>query len=114
MPVYRILLAAMVSVALAAAPIGTALAASQMAAKNAKVDCHGKAVQDGKVAKDCQCCDVKATCSGDTCRLKCHKLQATLVMAPKVLAFVFVLGLPPDPQKPPDRLSGPELPPPRS
>jgi hypothetical protein len=78
------------------------------------MDCHGKAEQNGKIAKHCPCCDTKATCSADTCGLQCHKLQATLAAAPKVLTFTLVLATPADPQKPPDWLSRPQLPPPRS
>lgn len=114
MALYRILIAAVVALGLAVAPIGAALAASQMSPKHAKMDCHGKAVQDGKIAKDCPCCDTKATCSGDACGLKCHKLQATLATATQVLAFVLVLGPLADPQKPPDWRSSPQPPPPRS
>ena len=114
MALYRILLATVVALGLALAPVGAALAASQMSPKQAKTDCHGKAEQNGKIAKHCPCCDTKATCSVDTCGLKCFKLQATLATTPKELAFALLPGLRADPQKPPDWFSGPQLPPPRS
>ena len=55
MALYRILLAAVIALGLAMAPMSAALAASKALAMPAMDDCHGKP------AKDCPCCD-KATC----------------------------------------------------
>lgn len=108
MAIYRTILAGVIALAIALAPVGAALAASQSLAKAAMADCHGKA------SKDCQSCDTKAQCPGDACGVKCCKLIG--MVAPTSVAIALAVGLdhPVEPQKPPDRLLRPQPPPPRS
>jgi hypothetical protein len=114
MVLYRTLFAAVLILSLALAPVGAALAARQMSPDHTKADCHGKAAHDSKTAKDCPCCDTKGTCPSELCGHQCCKLQATLAVAPTILWRALVLALPADPEKPPDWLLRPQLPPPRS
>jgi hypothetical protein len=105
---YRLLLAGLIAVAVALAPVGSALAASNAMAKPAMEDCHGK-----KASNEHSCCDAMAKCP-DHCGVKCCKLMGMIValsgIDPPVLA-------PPEairPQKPPDWRLQPRPPPPRS
>ena len=107
MAFFRILLAVMIALGLAMAPVNAALAASKALAMPGMQDCHGKP------AKDCPCCD-KATCSTDVCGLNCHNLLGTLPVPLRVIAIAGAPDTPADLQKPPDRLQRPPSPPPRS
>jgi hypothetical protein len=104
---YRIVLAALIALAVALAPIGSALAASAALAKAAMADCHGKA------AKDHSCCDAMAKCP-DACGIKCCKLMGIVADLPPVVATADVALEMIDPQKPPDWQLRPRPPPPRT
>jgi hypothetical protein len=108
MAIYRTILAGLVVLAVALAPVGAALAANQALAKAAMEDCHGKA------SKDCQSCDTKAKCPDNACGAKCCKLVGMVALPTSMLLIAAVLDRPADPQKPPDRLLRPQPPPPRS
>ena len=105
---HRLLLAGLIAVAVALAPVGSALAAAGAIAKSAMEDCHGK-----KDAGGHSCCDKSTKCP-DQCGVKCCKLMGMIVTLPGIEPAVFV---PPDvihPQKPPDWRTQPRPPPPRS
>jgi hypothetical protein len=105
---YRLVLAGLIAVAVALAPVGSALAASSATSKAPMEDCHGK-----KSSKEHSCCDTKAKCP-DQCGIKCCKLVGMVVTLPAIDAATV---LPPEevhPQKPPDWRLRPRPPPPRS
>ena len=70
---YRLLLAGLIALAVAVAPLGSALAAADAMAKPAMEDCHGK-----KASEDHSCCDAMAKCP-DQCGVKCCKLMGMIV-----------------------------------
>jgi hypothetical protein len=105
---HRLLLAMLIAVAVALAPVGFTLAASGATAKPAMADCHGK-----NPVEDHSCCDKAAKCP-DSCGVKCCKLMGMVVALAGVDPPRFV---PPDtvqPQKPPDWHLRPRPPPPRA
>jgi len=79
---YRLLLAGLIALAVAVAPIGSALAAADAMAKPAMEDCHGK-----KASENHSCCDAMAKCP-DQCGVKCCKLMGMIVA---LAGEVFVL-----------------------
>jgi hypothetical protein len=105
---YRLLLAGLIAVAVALAPIGAALAASSAMSKAPMQDCHGK-----KTIKEHSCCDKMAK-TPDQCGIKCCKLIGMVV----TLSAIEPPTVPPpeevQPQKPPDWRLRPRPPPPRS
>jgi hypothetical protein len=105
---YRLLLAGLIAVAVAVAPVGSALAASATLAKPAMEDCHGK-----KPADDHSCCDAMAKCP-DTCGIKCCKLMGMIVTLSPIAGSAVVPPEIADPQKPPDWQLRPRPPPPRA
>ena len=105
---YRLLLAALIAVAVAIAPVGVALAAGNALAKAAMEDCHGK-----KASKEHSCCD-KMGKSPDQCGVKCCKLMGMIVTLSPIAASAFMPPEIADPQKPPDWQLRPRPPPPRS
>jgi hypothetical protein len=105
---YRLLLAALIAVAVAIAPVGVALAAGNALAKAAKEDCHGK-----KASKEHSCCD-KMGKSPDQCGVKCCKLIGMIVTLPGMEPPVFTRPEAVHAQKPPDWRLRPRPPPPRS
>jgi len=105
---YRIVLAALIAVAVAVAPVGSALAAAHVLSKAAMKDCHGK-----KSSKEHLCCDKMAKCP-DTCGIKCCKLMGMIVSLPNLQPWAFLPPEVSDPQKPPDWQLRPRPPPPRS
>lgn len=116
----RILFAALMALAVALAPVGSALAAHHAVAKPAMQDCHGKASKDHSSSskdhassKDHSCCDPMAKCP-DSCGVKCCKLMGVIDALPIVQAWSFLPPEVSDPQKPPDWQLRPRPPPPRS
>jgi hypothetical protein len=114
MAFYRLLLALLIGLAVATAPIGVGMASAKAAAKTAMMDCHGKA------KKPCPDCDGKvgpgkanhSKCPGDGS--KCCKLTGTIAALPDVLKPVIIVEKIPQPQSVPDRPLRPHTPPPRS
>jgi hypothetical protein len=105
---YRLLLAVLIAVAVAIAPVGSALAAGGGMAESAMEDCHGK-----KAAEDHTCCDAMAKCP-DQCGVKCCKLMGMVVALSSTDPPALVPAEAALSQKPPDWRQGPRPPPPRS
>src|SRR5262245_24422778 len=105
---YRILLAALIALAVGLAPVGSALAAAHAPSKAAMTDCHGK-----KTSKPHSCCDTMAKCP-DSCGVKCCKLMGMIVSLPTIEASALSPPAVSDPQKPPDWQLRPRPPPPRT
>ncbi len=104
---YRSLIALLVALAVATAPIGVALAAANASGKIAMHDCHGKKTVDHS------CCD-KMSSAPDACGFKCCKLIGMIVSLPLLASPRYFLPEAAEVQKPPDRLPRPPPPPPRS
>jgi DUF2946 family protein len=105
---HRIVLAVLIAFAVAVAPVGSALAASQALSKQAMEDCHGK-----KSGQDHSCCDSKSKCP-ETCGIKCCKLMGMIVVLPAIVAPRWTPLRVADPQRPPDWQLRPRPPPPRA
>jgi hypothetical protein len=103
---YRIILAGLSALAVALAPVASALAAFHVLAMPAMADCHGQATDDPG------CCDLKAKCP-DTCGITCCKLIGIISALPVFREPVTVPLRVADPQKPPDWQLRPRPPPPR-
>jgi len=104
----RLLLACLIAVAVAVAPVGVASAKGAGMAKPAMEDCHGKTSSDAG-----PCCDAMAK-DPDPCGVKCCKLIGTVASAPAIAAPAVE---PPEALQPPaqpDRMLRPQPPPPRS
>lgn len=111
MALCRILLAALIGLAVATAPVGAALASlasAQSSAKSVKAmeDCHAKLV------KHCPDCDSKAKCPGDGS--KCCKLTGTIMGLPVVMAVAVAIDRVAEPPEPASRFLRPLTPPPRT
>src|SRR5262245_7893391 len=104
----RLLLAILIAVAVALAPVGSALAAADAMAKPAMADCHGK-----KPVEDHSCCDKMAKCP-DQCGVKCCKLMGMIVALSGIDQPIYVPPEAVHPQKPPDWRLRPPPPPPRA
>jgi hypothetical protein len=104
---YRTILAGLIALAVALAPVASALAAGHVLAMAAMQDCHGQATDDPG------CCDTKAKCP-DTCGVTCCKLvgviSALSVFEEPAAEPVRVA----DHEKPPDWQLRPRPPPPRT
>jgi len=109
MAICRILLAALIALAVTVAPVAAALAPSHASAKAAMSDCHGKGPPP---CPDCGTKIKKAKCPGDG--IQCCKLVGTVSVS---LTVIWCAGLPYDPFEPPGPLGWrqqPQPPPPRS
>jgi len=104
---HRTLLAALIALAVALAPVGSALAASTAMSKPAMEDCHGKASEAHS------CCDTMVKCP-DRCGIKCCKLMGMIIALSGIDPPAFVPPEAVHPQKPPDWRLRPRPPPPRS
>jgi hypothetical protein len=105
---YRLFLAGLIAIAVALAPVGSALAASTAMSKPAMEDCHGN-----KASKDHSCCDTMAKCP-DQSGINCCKLMGLIVALSGIDPPAFVPPEAVHPQKPPDWRLRPRTPPPRS
>jgi len=107
---YRVILAGFVALAVAAAPVGAAVAVGHASTKQAMHDCGGQ------TSDSCPSCDgqSKANCQKDACGVKCCKLVGMITAAPVASARVVACLLAADPQKPPDWQLRPRPPPPRT
>lgn len=109
MALCRLLMAILIGLAVATAPVGAAMASVKSAAKAAMDDCHGKG------AKPCPDCDSKAKkakCPGDGS--KCCKLTGTITALPSVLGVAISAHRFSEPHSIPDRSLRPRTPPPKS
>ena len=109
MALCRLLLAMLIGVAVATAPLGAAMASAKPAAKTVADDCHGKGT---KPCPDCDSKGKKAKCPGDGS--KCCKLVGAIAVLPSVLAVVVTAHKVSEPRRMPDRTLRPRIPPPRS
>ena len=128
MPVLRVTFAIVIAWSVALAPVSLAWAATQMrmgmhvaapadmAADPNMADCHGK--KKPAPAKSCPCCDTqpKAPCSDKCdCLLKCGTLMlGVLLVSAESRPDAPGHNRPAEPEKPPDWISGPPAPPPRT
>ena len=132
MALRRIILVCWIALSVAVAPIASAwasmnsgkvasghelnapdhTAASDAAMDTADMaDCH-KAV---KTSGDCPCCDTKAKCPADAaCKTKCCKVLGTFTGMTRLARHTKVHDRPGEPEKPPEWLSKPPSPPPRT
>jgi len=100
MVLCRILLACLIVVAVAGAPVASVLACAQSSATAATDDCHGKGAKH------------HSDCPGDGS--KCCTLVATIATKPSVSMGTAAAAQPTAVQEPSDWLPSPHLPPPRS
>jgi len=107
MVTYRTILAILIALAVAVAPLGAAFAAIHEGAQPAIHDC------DGPTPSDMPCCDAKAACP-DSCGIACCKLMGMITVLPVFDLTVVVPARAADPPKPPDWQQRPQPPPPRS
>ena len=74
-------------------------------------DCH-KAM---KTSSDCPCCDTKAKCQADAaCMTKCSKVLGAVFSTIRLAQHRLVHERPAEPEKPPNWVSKPPAPPPRT
>ena len=134
MPLRRIMLVCWIALSVAVAPIASAWAsvdvgqgvsghkagghnkgASQPPAAAGDMadmaDCH-KAM---KTSVDCPCCDTKAKCPSDAaCMTKCCKVIGEALRPARLTMHPLAHGRPGEPEKPPEWVSKPPSPPPRT
>jgi hypothetical protein len=118
----RTIMALLITLSLATAPLGAALAQSNTsvtspAADSAMDDCAkmmGHASDQTDSEDECPCCDTKAACPPEQCLTKCFKVFS-VVAAPIALRLkVAIIISPAEPLRPPDWSTGPQPPPPRA
>lgn len=114
MAVHRLLLAVLLAIGVALAPIGAAMAAAKQAEAAAMADmpdCPSKAKQ---TSKDCGCCDTKAPCQTEFCLAKCFKLNGEIVKSAISLQWSKAAFVAAAPSRPPDSWPEPQRRPPRA
>ena len=104
---YRTILAGLIALAVALAPVASALAAGHVLAMPAMADCNGQATDDPG------CCDSQAKCP-ETCGITCCKLIGMISPLPVFDEPGAESERVADPQKPPDWQLRPRPPPPRT
>lgn len=118
----RTVMALLITLSFATAPLGAALAQSNTSvtlpdADGEMDDCAkmmGHASDQTGSKDECPCCDDKAVCPPEQCLTKCFKVFF-LVAAPIALRSKVAIALSPaEPLRPPDWSSGPQPPPPRA
>jgi hypothetical protein len=110
--VHRILLALLMAVSVALAPIGAAMAASAQADSADMPDCPSKAAK--QTSKDCGCCDTKAPCQSDLCLAKCFKLNGEIIKSAVLIDLSEAAFVTAVPTRPPDSWPEPQKRPPRT
>lgn len=111
---HRVLLALLIAIGLALAPVGAAMAASAQADSMAMADMPDCPSKMQKTSKDCGCCDTKAPCQNSLCLAKCFKLNGQIVEPAAVAALAGSTYLVAAPSRPPDRWPEPQKRPPRT
>jgi hypothetical protein len=110
MGMYRILLAAVIALAVAVAPVAAALASGALQSTQSAVDdCHGKAPVP---CPDCDSKIKKDKCPADGSQ--CCKLVGSVAATPRVMLLAGLAEAPLDPTEPLSWLQPPQPPPPRS
>ena len=129
--IYAIL-AIFITLSLVTAPVGAAMAAAHATMTHGSehsVHSMDEASMDDGAMSDmtdctkmagstdkpkCHCCDANVPCSADMCLAKCFKIFGN-EQRPRALTLLTVsLVLPYKPERPPDWVAAPLLPPPRS
>lgn len=117
----RTILAFLIALSIATAPIGAAWAASttqpDMASSMSTMaadmgDCAKMGHAPGK--SDCPCCDTKNACPPEFCLTKCFKVFRSIVQPGTLQVLVSIVHRPSEPSRPPDWSYGPQPPPPRT
>jgi hypothetical protein len=109
MALCRLLLAVLIGLAVATAPVGAAMASVKSTAKSEMTDCHGKGV---KLCPDCDGDAKKMKCPGDGS--KCCKLTGTMAALSEMFSLAIAAQKIDEPQAMSDRPLRPRTPPPRS
>jgi hypothetical protein len=112
----RTILAVLIGLAVAVAPLGSALVAANATAKQTAVhaaDDHAMADCSGHAADDHSCCDPSAGCP-DLCGVTCCKLMGIIAVLAAMNTPEFVLPQAADPLKPAAWRLRPRPPPPRT
>jgi hypothetical protein len=110
---YRTVLAGLIALAVAVAPISTALVAAPAATVAVTHDCHGNAPKDANKT-NCPDCDSQrqANCPGDGS--KCCKLTGTIAALPVLIVTAAAIDSAADPRESLGWQLGPRPPPPRT
>jgi hypothetical protein len=111
---YRLLLALLIVLGLALAPVSAAMAMSAQAESMAMTDMPDCPSKAQKTSKDCGCCDTKAACQDSICLAKCFKLNGQVVEAAAVIALAENTFLIAPQGRPPDSWPEPRRRPPRT
>jgi hypothetical protein len=124
--ILRAALAILIALSLTLAPVASAFAAAQPSELHTTMmsvdagmdmsDCMKAMGTSGSSDKsDCKCCDTKHKCpDGANCMTKCCKVIGALKPAGKLIAVSAVAYRHAEPAKPPNWVSTPPAPPPRS
>jgi hypothetical protein len=107
---YRTVLAGLIALAIALAPVAPALAGAHALAMPAMEDCHG---QPQPSSADDGCCDAKAKCP-DTCGVTCCKPVGVIGALAEFHEPAVMPELAADPRQPPGWQLRPRPPPPRA
>jgi hypothetical protein len=118
----RTIMALLITLSLATAPLGAALAQSNTsvtlpAADGEMDDCAkmmGHASDQTGSKDECPCCDTKAACPPEQCLTKCFKVFSVVAAPIALRSKVAIILSPAEPLRPPDWSSGPQPPPPRA
>lgn len=119
----RALLALLITLSLATAPMAAAMAQGQarheMPATSGDMDDCAKMMMAQKgdqtgSKSDCPCCDTKNACPPELCLTKCFKVFRATLAPDAVLTLVSMTLRPAEPVRPPDWSFGPQPPPPRT
>lgn len=118
----RTILALLITLSLATAPIGAAMAQGQVRHEMPDMagdmdDCAKMMGQSGDQSgskSDCPCCDTKSACPPELCLTKCFKVFRAVLAPEAALAMVSITLKPAEPVRPPDWTYGPQPPPPRT
>ena len=114
----RAILALLITLSLATAPIGAAMAQGQarheMPAMAGDMDDCAKMMGQTGSKSDCPCCDTKSACPPELCLTKCFKVFRATLAPDAVPVMVSIALRPGEPARPPDWCYGPQPPPPRT
>lgn len=123
----RTIVAVLIALAMAVAPMGSASASMRTVAPashaahvaeapdTAAMDMTGceKTIQQSGTG-DCACCDTKSACPPELCLFKCFKVFSGIVTPAAVRVLTSLRLVPGEPHRPPDWIDSPQPPPPRT
>lgn len=118
----RVILALLITLSLATAPMAAAMAQGPArhempVASDDMGDCAkmmGQMADQSGSKSDCPCCDTKSACPPDLCLTKCFKVFRATLAPDAIRAMVAITLRPAEPVRPPDWSYGPQPPPPRT